>query len=203
MTTRPSPPESPRRPAARGRRAPAGNSHRRRWLWPAAAVLGLLAAVTLVWFQPQKLLYDQRVSEGLPSATAPAGEVGTGAAAAARPVELAAGTFVSREHPTHGTARALRLPDGRVIVRFEDFATSNGPVLVVRLSTNPAEGAAGAFGDHYVNLGSLKGNVGDQNYLVPAGVAVGAYSSVVVWCARFSVPFGAADLTPSSPASGP
>jgi hypothetical protein len=70
-------------------------------------------------------------------------------------------------------------------------------VLVVRLSKNPARGPTGAFGDGYVDLGGLKGNVGDQNYVVPTGVDVGAYRSVVVWCARFSVPFGAADLEPS------
>jgi hypothetical protein len=92
----------------------------------------------------------------------------------------------------------LRLADGRVIVRFEGFATSNGPVLVVWLSKNPAHGPDRAFDDHYVTLGALHGNVGDQNYPVPAGVDVAAYSSVVVWCARFHVSFGAADLAPST-----
>ena len=166
----------------------------------AAAVLVVLAAVTLVWFQPQKLLYDHRVDEALPSATAPEGTVSPGAAAAtaAQPVELATGAFVSREHATHGTARVLRLPDGRVIVRFEGFATSNGPKLVVWLSKNAAHGPDGAFGDRYLDLGPLKGNVGDQNYVVPAGVDTGAYSSVVVWCARFHVSFGAADLMSSA-----
>jgi hypothetical protein len=166
----------------------------------AAAVLAVLAAVTLVWFQPQKLLYDHRVDEALPTATAPAGTVAPGpaAATAVQPVELAAGAFVSREHATHGTARVLRLTDGRVIVRFEGFATSNGPKLVVWLSTNAAHGPDGAFGDQYVDLGPLKGNVGDQNYAVPAGVDTAAYSSVVVWCARFHVSFGAADLMSST-----
>jgi hypothetical protein len=185
--------------------APAGTRHpsgtpprgrawrgRRRWVWWAAGVLAVVTAATLIWFQPQKLLYDRRVDEGLPSAAAPA------TPAAAQPALLASGSFISREHPTHGTARVLRLADGRVIVRFEGFATSNGPVLVVRLSTNPARGPDGAFADHYVSLGPLKGNVGDQNYAVPAGVDATAYRSVVVWCDRFSVAFGAADLVPST-----
>jgi hypothetical protein len=88
------------------------------------------AAAAVIWFQPQKLPYDQRVDEALPSAVAepsPASGPSTPTGAAA-PVELASGGFLSREHETVGTARVLRLCDGRVIVRLEGFATSNGPV---------------------------------------------------------------------------
>ena len=42
------------------------------------------------------------------------------------PVELARGTFISREHETTGTARILRLADGQQILRLEGFETSNG-----------------------------------------------------------------------------
>ncbi len=159
-----------------------------------------LAAVTLIWFQPQKLWYDQRVDEDVPDAVAEE-SVAPGSApatAAPAPVELASGSFVSREHDTQGTARLLRLADGRVIVRFEGFATSNGPVLVVWLSRNPAHGEDDAFDDDHVDLGSLRGNVGDQNYVVRADVDATAYTSVVVWCDRFDVSFGAADLVPST-----
>ncbi len=149
----------------------------------AAAVLVVLGAVTLIWFQPQKLFYDTTVDEALPA---------TG------PVELATGEFISREHETTGTARVLQLSDGQVIVRFEDFETSNGPVLVVWLSQNTADGADDAFDDRYFELGPLKGNVGDQNYVVPPEVDPTGWTSVVVWCDRFNVSFGAADLEPST-----
>jgi hypothetical protein len=157
--------------------------------------LTALVALTLIWFQPQKLLYDQRVDERLPAATSQptAGSAATSTSEAGTR-ELASGAFVSREHATHGTAHVLRLADGRVFVRFEDFTTSNGPALVVWLSKSRADGPNGAFDDAYIDLGSLKGNVGDQNYLVPAGVDATSYASVVVWCARFHVSFGAADL---------
>jgi Electron transfer DM13 len=154
----------------------------------------VLAAGTLIWFQPQKLLYDIRIDEPLPSTAVPSQAHGAPAA----PAELASGTFVSREHETRGTARVLRLADGGVVVRFEGFATSNGPLLVVWLSKNPADGPDDSFADGHVDLGALKGNVGDQNYLVPPGVDTTAYTSVVVWCARFHVSFGAADLAPAS-----
>jgi Electron transfer DM13 len=168
------------------------------WIWLVAAVLVVLAAVTVVWFQPQKLFYDQRVDEALPSVAAEESAVPSGSATASGPVELAGGTFVSREHETVGTARVLQLPDGQVIVRFEGFETSNGPVLVVWLSKNGADGDDDAFDDDYVDLGPLKGNVGDQNYVVPDGVDPTSYTSVVVWCDRFNVSFGAADLSPAA-----
>jgi hypothetical protein len=173
---------------------------RTKWVWLIAGALAILAAATVIWFQPQKLLYDQRVDEVLPSTVAePPSTPGSAAPApAAAQVELASGVFASREHETVGTARILRLSDDRVIVRFEGFATSNGPVLVVWLTKNRALGAADEFDDDYVSLGPLKGNIGDQNYLVPADVDSTAYSSVVVWCDRFDVPFGAVDLDPST-----
>jgi hypothetical protein len=167
---------------------------RRTWIWVGAAMLVVLAAVTLIWFQPQKLFYDERVAEAVPSAE-PSDSAGA-TDAPTEPVELASGTFISREHETTGTVRVLRLPDDRVIVRFEDFATSNGPVLVVWLSQNTADGDDDAFDDHYFALGPLKGNIGDQNYDVPAEVDPTGWTSVVVWCDRFNVSFGAADLSP-------
>ena len=156
---------------------------RRTWIILAAVVLVVLGAVTVIWFQPQKLFYDDTVSEAIPTAT--------------EPVEIARGTFISREHETTGTARVLRLPDGQQILRLEGFETSNGPALYVYLSQNPADGEDGLFDDDYVDLGELKGNVGDQNYVIPAEIAPLGFTSVVVWCDRFSVSFGAADLAAS------
>jgi hypothetical protein len=174
---------------------------RRTWIILAAVVLVVLGAVTLIWFQPQKLFYDSTVDEALPTVAAPtdapAGDDPTASPAPTEPVELATGTFISREHETTGTARILRLPDGQQILRLEGFETSNGPALFVYLSQNPANGEDGSFDDDYLDLGALKGNVGDQNYVIPAEVDPLGYTSVVVWCDRFSVSFGAADLVPT------
>jgi hypothetical protein len=173
---------------------------RRTWIILAAAVLVVLGAVTLIWFQPQKLFYDNTVDEALPTVSAPAAPTGSDATASpvpTEPVELASGTFISREHETTGTARILRLADGQQILRLEGFETSNGPALFVYLSQNPADGEDGLFDDDYLDLGALKGNIGDQNYVIPAEVDPLGYASVVVWCDRFSVSFGAADIVAS------
>ena len=46
----------------------------------------------------------------------------------------------------------------------------------------------------FIDLGSLKGNKGDQNYDLPADADLTKYKSVSIWCARFGVNFGAASL---------
>jgi hypothetical protein len=167
----------------------------------AGAALVAAAVFVLVWFQPQKLFIDDRVNEALPTAAAP-GERGDAAAAAAgaaapsAPVPalrtLSNAPFRSHEHATEGRARVIRLRDGRRFVRFEAFRTSNGPLLKVYLSAAPPSGPGGAFDDRFVDLGGLKGNIGDQNYAIPREVDLSSFRSVVVWCKRFGVPFAAA-----------
>ena len=125
----------------------------------------------------------------------PANSIGAALASASAtgaPVVLSTGTFISGEHDTSGTALVVALPDGSVVVRFEDLDTSNGPDLRVVLSTDDASDAWKYDGRHI--LGELKGNIGDQNYTIPPDVDLTQFGSVVVWCERFSVAFGAAPL---------
>lgn len=106
---------------------------------------------------------------------------------------LASGSFIAHDHPGEGTAQVLS--DGeRAVLRFEDFETDNGPDLNVYLSTAEADGDPGLFDDDFIDLGDLKGNIGDQNYELPNDLDVGRYRSVVVWCVRFGVAFTAAPL---------
>lgn len=120
----------------------------------------------------------------------------------AEPVVLAKGTFISHEHSTSGNVKILQLADGTRVLRLEDLQTSDGPQLEVWLSDQPViDGVAGwgVFDDGAVaNLGALKGNVGNQNYKIPADVDLADFSSVSIWCARFSVSFGAAELIPTA-----
>ena len=109
-------------------------------------------------------------------------------------VTLVSGEFISRSHETSG--RALVLNDGseQRFLRFEDFRTDNGPDVNVWLSSAPPDAPARDFLDDWVDLGDIKGNVGAQNYEIPPSVDLDRYSTVLIWCVRFSVAFGAAGL---------
>ena len=109
----------------------------------------------------------------------------------------ASGSFIDRSHPTEGSVRVLGDGSGLRFLRLEDFRTDNGPDLNVYLSTAPPDAPAGDFDDDFVDLGDLKGNVGSQNYEIPAGLDLDRYSTVTIWCVRFGVVFGAADLIAS------
>jgi hypothetical protein len=45
-----------------------------------------------------------------------------------------------------------------------------------------------------VELGTLKGNQGDQNYDLPAAADLNQYQAVVIYCERFHAIFGVAKL---------
>ena len=117
--------------------------------------------------------------------------------AAAAPVLLKTGTFegADRFHKGSGVAKLFRAPDGTHLLRVEDFSVTNGPDLRVILSpvANP-QGAGDVTAPGYVELGKLKGNVGNQNYPIPPGVDVAAQGSVVIYCKPFRVVFSVATL---------
>jgi Electron transfer DM13 len=164
-----------------------------------AGLIGFTVFV-LLYFEPQALFIDKKVNEALPVAEVPAQPASSAGQAAPPPGprNLASGDFRSVEHATSGQARVVELADGRRILRFEDFSTSNGPDVRVYLSAAPATSDGDRFDDRYVELGDLKGNVGNQNYTIPPAVNLDRYPTAVVWCKRFSVAFGAAPLTPVS-----
>jgi hypothetical protein len=148
----------------------------------------------LAYFEPQKLFIDDKVNEALPAASgqAPAGK-GRAGQGGTRPKELASGEFRGLEHGASGSALLLEIGNQRYL-RFEDFETSNGPDLRVYLSEAPAESGEDSFDDSYVELGELKGNIGNQNYEIPDSVDLSRFRSAVVWCKRFSAGFAVAPV---------
>ncbi len=148
----------------------------------------LIAVATLgaaVWylFRPELLFIDRRVNEEAPAI----------AASTPAPV-LARGTFVSDAHETAGRVVLQHTADGTVL-RLEGFSTSNGPdVRIYLVAADSIEGSRTVKRAEVIDLGALKGTIGDQNYLVPAGVDLARYKSVSVWCRRFAVNFGSATL---------
>ena len=104
-------------------------------------------------------------------------------------VLVARGDFVSGEHPTEGVASAVRTSDG-VFITLTKFMTDPGPDLRVYVVPQGVDVTAGE------DIGALKGNQGDQQYLVPGSLADSQLpgSRVVIWCRAFSVAFGSAAL---------
>ena len=101
-------------------------------------------------------------------------------------------------HGAKGSATIYKLQDGQRIVRLEDFSSTNGPELHVILTTGTAQETFADVGD-YVDLGILKGNMGNQNYEIPEDVDLESIRSVVIYCRPFHVVFSVADLeTPSN-----
>ncbi|RSM63018.1 electron transporter [Amycolatopsis sp. WAC 01376] len=171
----------------------------------AVLAVGLVVAVAagLYWFQPWKLWVNETVQEALPVAAQPSAQPsvqtsGSATPAPKEPAVVATGALISHEHTTSGDVRILRAADGSLVLRLENLDTSNGPDLRVWLTDAPVipgKGGWFVFDDGaYVSAGKLKGNKGSQNYTLPAGTDLARYSSVTIWCERFSVSFGAAEL---------
>jgi hypothetical protein len=168
-----------------------------------AAALGGAAIVLLVVFKPWLLLVNVRVDDalppgGAPTASAPADPSAPTATADPLPVQLYSGQFISHEHETSGTARIIENPDGTRVLALENLSTSSGPDVHVWLSAADAvpgrEGWGLAGSAAYLDLGSIKGNLGNQVYEIPAGADLDGFRSVSLWCVQFSVSFGAAQL---------
>lgn len=149
-------------------------------------IIPVVIALISAWyaFRPERLFVNRQVDEAFPT-------VNAGSPAPA----LESGNFYSILHPTKGTATIYRLPDGRVVLRLTNFKTSNGPdVHIYMVAADDAKDNATVKHVGFIDLGEIKGNIGDQNYALGPDVDLAKYRAVSVWCKRFSVNFGAARL---------
>ena len=150
-------------------------------------LLALIIAGFGAWyaFRPERLFINQRVNEQFPTASAANNQ-------------LASGEFHSGAHETRGMATVFQLADGKKTLRLSNFETSNGPdVHVYLVAAQDAKDNDAVTKAGFVDLGSLKGNIGDQNYDLPASADLAKYRAVTIWCKRFGVNFGTAPLKQS------
>ncbi|HLE25929.1 MAG TPA: DM13 domain-containing protein [Thermodesulfobacteriota bacterium] len=157
------------------------------------AIIVILIIIVVLWylFRPEKLYISETVQEEFPITA----QETTGSKSS--PVVLVTGNFHGVAHDGKGTATIYQLPDGKRVLRFTEFETSNGPdVQVYLVAAQDANDNDTVKQAGFVSLGSLKGNIGDQNYDVPADVDLSKYKAVTIWCQRFGVNFGTAPLTP-------
>jgi len=176
-----------------------------------SALVASLGIAGVIYFEPWTLFTSSTIDEAIPESSSsiqvekeeskasdtqpapinPEPEV-------AYPLTLTEGTFISHEHETAGQVKILELEDGSRVLRIEDLETSDGPQLEVWITDAPViEGLDGWFvfdDGAYESLGELKATQGNQNYELPEGLNLDQFSSVSIWCSRFAVSFGAAEL---------
>ena len=159
----------------------------KKWIKVAISIAAVAAVVAWYAFRPERLVVNRRVDEGLPTAQG-----------VRPPQPLVSGQFYSILHPTAGTATIYQMGDGNRVLRLTDFSTSNGPdVHVYMVAADDAKDAATVQNAGFIDLGVIKGNIGDQNYTLAADFDLPKYRAVSIWCKRFSVNFGAAPLRPA------
>ncbi len=150
-----------------------------------AIIAGLIGFVAgnLFWYLASPLWIDQVVSES-DASTAESTLIATGAFSDA-----------DRSHKGTGVASLYRSANGSRVLRLTEFEVTNGPDLEVWMVKGSAiQTSKDVKESEWVSLGALKGNIGDQNYDVPAEVDWAEYSNVVIWCEQFGVLFSPAAL---------
>src|SRR5207247_11165366 len=143
-----------------------------------------LVVLAIAWyaFRPDLLFINTSVSESFPAASVAA----TTPDAGSDPKQLAMGQFKGYAHETQGNADVYEV-NGKRVLRLTNFKTSNGPDVHVYLVAAPdVKDDATVKRAGFIDLGSMKGNTGDQNYDVPATVDRATYHAVTIRCARLN-----------------
>ena len=162
----------------------------KKWTKLAIPIVAVAAFVAWYAFRPERLVVNRRVDEAIPTAQG-----------VLSPQPLVSGQFYSILHPTAGTATIYRMGDGTRVLRFTGFSTSNGPdVHVYMVASDDAKDIATVKQAGFIDLGVIKGNIGDQNYRLGDDLDLAKYRAVSIWCKRFGVNFGAAALRPTEAA---
>lgn len=105
------------------------------------------------------------------------------------PVELATGTISGADgHDGSGRAQLIRRPNGERVLTLTDLDVDPGPDVDVYLSSS--QGGI----DDAIDLGSLKGAVGNQQYEIPGGADLTRHENLVLYCIPFTTRIATAGL---------
>ncbi len=109
---------------------------------------------------------------------------------------VATGTFIhaNPSDPVHYGQGKVSVYK-RTVFLEPDFEVGPGPAFHVYLVPKANIRDATAVKDAmFIDLGGLRAFKGSQRYVIPVGVELKNYSSVVIWCERFGVLISPADL---------
>jgi Electron transfer DM13 len=155
------------------------------------AATALAVGAVFAWTTFRDVTVNEQIVRGAPASAAQ----DAGAAPSAGAVELARGEFTPLAHAASGTAAIVDLADGSRVLTFENLEVDNGPDLRVYLVAGKVSGDGDV--DDFIDVRSLKGNKGNQQYTLRDDIDVERYSTVVIWCRAFSVGFAKAELEAS------
>ena len=145
-------------------------------------VVGFLAG-NAFWYLFSPLWIDREVSEALP--------------AELMLTSIRSGEFRDADstHRGSGKAAILQGAAGTTLLRMTEFQVTNGPDLEVWLvKADDPKSSDDVKASEWISLGALKGNIGDQTYVIPQGTKIEEFGSVVIWCEQFGVLFSPATL---------
>ena len=77
--------------------------------------------------------------------------------------------------------------DGAYVILLDPYMSQNGPDLKVYLSKD-------IDASEYIRLGQLKSITGKQSYQVPGTPDLNQYNYIHIWCEKFTVVFGRAEV---------
>ena len=100
---------------------------------------------------------------------------------------LASGDFIQLNALRWGAGAATiyEWADGRRTLQLRNFESARGGDMRMYLARDPQPLEPAQIGADFLDLGRLKGNIGDQNYLLPAGHDLTIYQSAVIYCRQF------------------
>jgi hypothetical protein len=190
----------------------------RKSFWIVVAAIVLIPAAAIVWWLASPLFISKTVQEEFPlsaDAVIPdnmsRGEVEkvlagmakvaqemseemSGAMTAAAKVKTGSFRDADGFHKGSGQASIYRLKDGSHLLRLDNLKVTNGPSLHVILTKHANPMTRADVDQGYTDLGKLKGNIGNQNYAIPADPDLSSKASAVIYCKAFHVIFSVADL---------
>jgi hypothetical protein len=95
----------------------------------------------------------------------------------------------AHDHQVSGSFSVTEQDGRQVLTLGKDFSLDGAPDPYIVLSANEMGSGAGTL-----NLGPLKSKRGSASFALPAGTDLAKYSRVLVWCRKYNVTLGEADL---------
>ncbi len=151
------------------------------------AVLSLAVTASLFAFSACRTLPDDTVVSTPPVSTPATDDAAPSSSQDASATILASGSFEGRnDHIVTGQVSVVE-SDGKYIIQLaDDFSLDNAP--------DPKVGLGKDGYDSSTKAGDLIALTGASNYELPAGINAQDYNEVYIWCEKFDVPLGIAQL---------